>query len=49
MLPRAGVEPVVVTGALAAGIIDERLFSAVLALVLVSVIATPIALTRAVA
>ncbi|WP_440771350.1 cation:proton antiporter [Natronorubrum sp. DTA28] len=48
MLPRAGVELVVVTGALAAGIIDQRLFSAVLALVLVSVLSTPPLLARAI-
>jgi Kef-type K+ transport system membrane component KefB len=48
MLPRAGVELVVVTGALAAGIIDQQLFSAVLALVLVSVLSTPPLLKRAV-
>lgn len=47
MLPRAGVELVVITGALAAGIIDERLFSAGLGLVLVSVLATPPLLRRA--
>lgn len=41
MLPRAGVELVVVTGALAAGIIDQQLFSGVLALALVSVLSTP--------
>lgn len=46
MLPRAGVELVVITGALAAGIIDQRLFSAVLALVLVSVLSTPPLLKR---
>lgn len=49
LLPRAGVELVVVTSALAAGVVDERLFSAVLALVLVSVVATPVLLKRAVA
>lgn len=49
MLPRAGVELVVITGALAAGVIDERLFSAVLGLVFVSVLATPPLLRRAVA
>jgi Kef-type K+ transport system membrane component KefB len=48
MLPRAGVELVVVTGALAAGIVDQRLFSAVLALVIVSVFATPPLLKRAI-
>ncbi|XVH33714.1 cation:proton antiporter (plasmid) [Haloferacaceae archaeon DSL9] len=48
MLPRAGVELVVSTGALAAGIIDERLFGAILALVFVSVMLTPIALNRAI-
>ncbi|WP_238717471.1 cation:proton antiporter [Natronorubrum halophilum] len=48
MLPRAGVELVVVTGALAEGIIDQRLFSAVLALVLVSVLSTPPLLKRAI-
>ncbi|NGM70358.1 cation:proton antiporter [Natronolimnobius sp. AArcel1] len=48
MLPRAGVELVVATTALAAGLIDERLFSAVLALVLVSVLATPLLLKRAI-
>jgi Kef-type K+ transport system membrane component KefB len=48
MLPRAGVELVVVTGALAAGIIDQRLFSAVLALVIVSVLLTPLLLKRAI-
>ncbi|MEY7851159.1 cation:proton antiporter [Natrarchaeobius sp. A-rgal3] len=48
MLPRAGVELVVSTTALAAGLIDERLFSAVLALVFVSVLATPLLLKRAI-
>ncbi len=48
MLPRAGVELVVVTGALAAGVIDGRLFSAVLALVFVSVLVTPLFLSRAI-
>jgi Kef-type K+ transport system membrane component KefB len=48
MLPRAGVELVVVTGALAAGIIEQRLFSAVLALVIVSVLSTPPLLKRAI-
>ncbi|MCL7416623.1 MAG: cation:proton antiporter [Halalkalicoccus sp.] len=48
MLPRAGVELVVITGALAAGIIDARLFSAVLALVFVSVFGTPLLLKRAI-
>jgi Kef-type K+ transport system membrane component KefB len=46
MLPRAGVELVVITGALGAGVIDERVYSAVLALVLVSVLATPPLLKR---
>lgn len=48
MLPRADVELVVITGALAAGIIDQQLFSAVLALVLVSVLSTPPLLKRAI-
>ncbi|WP_161605584.1 cation:proton antiporter [Natrialba chahannaoensis] len=48
LLPRAGAELIVATSALAAGIIDQRLFVAVLALVLVSVLTAPLLLTRAI-
>lgn len=48
MVPRAGVELVIASGALAIGIIDERMFTAVLALVVVSVLATPPVLRRAI-
>ncbi|MBS1263975.1 MAG: Glutathione-regulated potassium-efflux system protein KefC [Methanonatronarchaeales archaeon] len=48
MVPRTGVELAIVGTALGAGIIDERLFSAVLALVVVSVLVTPSLLHRAV-
>ena len=46
MMPRAGVELVIVSGARAIGVVDDRLFSAVLALVFVSVLLTPLVLRR---
>ncbi len=48
MLPRAGVELVVIAGALTSRIIDQRLFSAVLALIIVSVLSTPPLLKHAI-
>lgn len=48
MVPRTGIELVIVTAALSAGVIDQNIFSAVLGLVVVSVLITPSLLKRAV-
>lgn len=47
LVPRTGVELVIVTTALSLGVIDQEIFSAVLGLVVVSVLVTPSLLARA--
>jgi Kef-type K+ transport system membrane component KefB len=48
MVPRTGVELAILTAAFSAGIVDERIYSAILALVAVSVLLTPSLLKRAI-
>jgi len=48
LIPRTGVELVVISIALTAGIIDQKIFTAVVAMVAVTVIITPILLKQAV-
>jgi Kef-type K+ transport system membrane component KefB len=49
LIPRTGVELVVISIALSAGIIDQKIFTAIVAMVAVTVIVTPILLKQAVA
>lgn len=48
LIPRTGVELVVISIALTAGIIDQKIFTAVVAMVAVTVIITPILLKQAI-
>lgn len=48
LIPRTGVELVVISIALSAGIIDQKIFTAIVAMVAVTVIVTPILLKQAV-
>lgn len=48
LIPRTGVELVVISIALSAGIIDQKIFTAIVAMVAVTVIITPILLKQAV-
>lgn len=49
LIPRTGVELVVISIALSAGIIDQKIFTAIVAMVAVTVIVTPILLKQAIA
>jgi Kef-type K+ transport system membrane component KefB len=49
LIPRTGVELVVISIALSAGIIDQKIFTAIVAMVAVTVIVTPLLLKQAVA
>ena len=48
LIPRTGVELVVITIALGAGIIDQKVFTAIVAMVAVTVIITPLLLKQAI-
>ena len=48
LIPRTGVELVVISIALGAGIIDQKIFTAIVAMVAVTVIITPLLLKQAI-
>ncbi|UCE17872.1 MAG: cation:proton antiporter [Gemmatimonadota bacterium] len=48
LIPKTGVELVVISIALSAGIIDQKVFTAIVAMVAVTVILTPLLLKQAI-